>query len=291
MGRLTLSELCHQGESGGLGLVDTERRANSLFLREACRMLNRKGSGYRHISFWLGSRLEGCISLDYGPRFLRRPPPLQLHLENLLKKAREVMSERDLLAETAKSLYTLSCQDLPEPRLQRRNPDADIYVVWHRLANSVLGVQARHSLFILANGLVRNRQDIFMKWGRGDLTCDHSPDPQGLCAGEPQSITHLFQRCARVADCWSWLSFYLTTVLPPGSLSEEQCLTLLYPKLNSNQAEDSIIWLLGTYFEYVMREALEKERRVNVEELRGYMKQRHAAHQLKRLRPLLLPGL
>ena len=68
-----------------------------------------------------------------------------------------------------------------------------------------------------------------MNWGRGDLTCDHSPDPEGLCAGEPQSIAHLFQRCARVAEGWSWLTAYLATILPPGSVTEEQCKR---PKLN-----------------------------------------------------------
>ena len=55
--------------------------------------------------------------------------------------------------------------------------------------------------------------------------------------------------------------------------------------------EDTVIWLLGSYYEYVIKEAMEKRRVVKEQELRGYLKQCLRAYKLRRLRPLHLPGL
>ena len=77
--------------------------------------------------------------------------------------------------------------------------------VWQRLSSPVLGVKERNALFILSNRLVRSKEDMFMWWGRGDYMCDQEPDPEGRCAGQPQSIRHMFQVCTRVVKAWDWL--------------------------------------------------------------------------------------
>ena len=74
--------------------------------------------------------------------------------------------------------------------------------------------------------------------------------------------------------------------MAPGILTDDQMLTLLYEPLYTRSTEDSVIWLLGTYYEYVNIEAVEKKRTVTEAELRGYLKQRLAAYRTKRLRPL-----
>lgn len=291
MGRLTLAELCHPARAGGLSLVDTRRKADSLLVKEACRMMTRGGPGYRHLSFWLGNGLRNLMVVDEGPKFLRRPPKPLYHLLKLLEEARTERSEKDLLSESAKSLYVSLCGDLPKPRLERRNQDQNMEMVWARLASPVLGVTSRHQLFLIANGLLRNGEDLFLKWGVGELVCNHSPDTEGVCAGQPESPVHLLQRCARVEAAWSWLFAFLNTLIPPGLLLEEQCLTIFYQKLPTGVMEDTVIWLLGSYYEYVIKEAMEKRRVVKEQELRGYLKQCLRAYKLRRLRPLHLPGL
>ena len=77
MGHLTLAELSHPVKQGGLGCVDIQKKADSLLLKEVCRMLERRGPGYRHISFWLGHSLRGSMTFNEGPRFCGRPPPLR----------------------------------------------------------------------------------------------------------------------------------------------------------------------------------------------------------------------
>ena len=139
MGRLNLAELCNQVKAGGLGLVDIQKKADSLLLKQTCRMLCRKGSGYKHLSYWLSSKLEEKITLHDGPRSLTRPPKLQQYILQLILKAREENSERDLLNKTAKLLYQKEAEDLPVPKLQRNHPNLDLEPVWQRISSPVLG--------------------------------------------------------------------------------------------------------------------------------------------------------
>ena len=192
-----------------------------------------------------------------------------------------------MLNQTAKMFYQKEEKELPVPRLQRKNQGLDMSPVWQRLANPVLGLREKHCLFTLANGLVRNKEAIFMKCWQGDLTCDHNPDPDGKCAGQAQSIKHLFQDCARVAEAWDWMYRYLTSFLPPATLTETDCLTLLYPTLADGQTKDTVIWLLGSYMA-TKEEAIEQGRVVGEQELRGHLRQKHRAYCLRRMRPLKL---
>ena len=89
MGRLSLAELCHPLKAGGLGLVDTERKADTLLLRQVCRMLERRGAGYRHLSYWLSSKIGDKVTMDDGPRSLTKPPKIQQHILQLITEIRE----------------------------------------------------------------------------------------------------------------------------------------------------------------------------------------------------------
>jgi hypothetical protein len=241
-------------------------------------MLCRKGSGYKHLSYWLSSKLEDKITLHDGPRSLTRPPKLQQYILQLILKAREDNSERDLLNKTAKLLYQKEAEDLPVPKLQRNHPNLDLEPVWQRISSPVLGVIERHTLFILVHKLVRNKEDMYLRWGQGDYTCDTNPDPEGRCAGQPQSVKHMLQECTRVTGAWDWLFSYLSTLLPPATLTEADCLNLLYPSLGNRQTEDCVIWLLGSCY-VVMMEATERGHVLGEQEMRGNLRQKYAAYK------------
>ena len=200
------------------------------------------------------------------------------------------MSERDLLSQTARMLSQREAEDLPVPRLERRNIGLEMTPVWQRLSSPVLSVRERHALFTVANQLVRNKEEMFLNWGQREYTCDQNPDPDGRCAGQPQSVKHLLQECTRVAGAWEWLYGYLTSFLPPGALSEMECISLLYPSLGSRQTEDCVIWLLGSYFVITM-EAIRTGKVVGEQEMRGQLRQKYSAYNLKRMRPLNLVNM
>ena len=92
-----------------------------------------------------------------------------------------------------------------------------------------------------------------------------------------------------MCDAWDWLSEFLANILDPNTLGEEECLSLIYEQLATRELEDTVIWLLGTYYDYMMRETVAKGRRVNGAELWGYMTQRYMACKRKKMQCLLLP--
>ena len=103
-----------------------------------------------------------------------------------------------------------------------------------------------------------------------------------------ESVKHMFQQCSRVVDAWDWLSGYIARILVPNTLGEEECLSLMYERLATREQEDTVIWLLGTYYDYMMREAVVKGRTVTGTELQGYMKQCYVTYKQKRMQVLII---
>ena len=105
-----------------------------------------------------------------------------------------------------------------------------------------------------------------------------------------QTIPHLLQTCGRVAEAWEWLQGYIFLhLLPPGSIPSEEFLKLQF-QVPKNR-EDEVTWLVGSYLEYMTREAVRQGRVVGAEELRAHLRLKLRTHQMKRLQPLNLQGL
>ena len=103
--------------------------------------------------------MDRKLTLHDGPRTCNQPPYLFTHMEKLLVKGMEDRTE--LLNMTAKVLYTKDCLELPITRLERKNEGKDLSTVWARITSKVLSVRAKHALFVLVNGLVRNREYMY----------------------------------------------------------------------------------------------------------------------------------
>ena len=290
MGKLKLEELAHPVSEGGIGLVNIQRKCSSLYIKQVMRMLSRRQSGWRHLSYWLHSHLAS-FTFHERPRALTLPPHQHRYIGDMLHWCAERKSEQELMVMSSKNIYSMVCEDLPEPRLIARNPGVDIPgLVWPRLATATLGVEARFVMFTTVNEVLRNREYMFRVWGNGDPNCDHNPDLTGECAGVPQTIPHLLQTCGRVAGAWEWLlSYMFSHLLLPGSVTEAEFLSMQYnvPK----DREDEVTWLLGSYLEYVAREVLQLGRVVGAGELRASLQLKLTTHHMKKLRNLHLPGL
>ena len=195
MGRLKLEQLCHPVTKGGLGLFNTERKAKALFTRQTSRMLRRKGRGFKHITFWLGSSMANQITLhEEGPRTPQPPSGLHLQIKHRISEQLEKGDEALMLSSTAKMIYSSLSGDLPLPRLaQEVTDEEEVKRVFGRLSSKVLNVHQRHAIFCLVNRLVRNNEYMSRVWDRGDAMCDHNPDESGECAGVEQTVPHLYQ--------------------------------------------------------------------------------------------------
>lgn len=290
MGRLKLEQLCHPVTKGGLGLFNTERKAKALFTKQTGRMLRRKGKGYKHISYWLGSSLANQITLhEEGPKTAQPPSGLHLQMKHCITEQLEKGDEEQILSSTAKMIYSNLSEDLPTPRFAQEETDEEVVKrVFGRLSSKVLNVHQRHAIFCLVNKLVRNKEHMSRVWNRGDPMCDHDPDETGECAGVEQTVTHLYQTCGRVSEAWNWLLAFITTVLglPPASVSEEELLSMTYDV--SHYFEKEVTWLLGNYYEYINKEAIGKDRVVKVAELSSVLRGRKGAYEMRRMPPVNL---
>ena len=257
MGRLKLEQLCHPVSKGGLGLFNTERKAKALFTKQIGRMLRRKGKGFRHISYWLGSSMADQITLhEEGPKTAQPPSGLHLQMRHCISEELARGDEEQMLSSTAKMIYSSLTEDLSMPRLvQETTDEEELKRVLSRLSSKVLNIHQRHAVFCLVNRLVRNNEYMCRVWGREDPMCDHDPDETGKCAGVEQTVVHLYQSCGRVSEAWDWLFALITTGLglPPASVSEDGLLRMNFDV--SHYFEKEVTWLLeATELRSVLRE-------------------------------------
>ena len=257
-------------------------------------MLGRKGKGFKHISYWLGSTLSNQITLHKeGPRTAQAPSGLHLQMKHCISEGLEKGYEAQLLASTAKITYTSLAEDLSKPRFAQEETDDEVVKqVFACLSSKVLNVHQRHTIFCLVNKLVRNKEYMSRVWNRGDPMCDHNPDATGECAGIEQTVKHLYQTCGRVSEAWRWLSSFITaTVLgvPPGTITEEDLLKMTYEV--SHYFEKEVTSLLGTSFDYINKEAIGKVKVVKAAELRAVLRGRKVAMEQKRTSVVAIPNL
>ena len=293
MGRLKLEQLCHPVTKGGLGLLNTERKAKALFTTQTSRMLRRKGKGFRHISYWLGSSMANKVTLHQdGPRTAQPASGLHLQMKYCISEGLDRGDEAQFLVSTAKMTYSSLSEDLSMPRLsQEATDEEEVKRVFARLSSKILNVYQRHAIFCLVNNLVRNKEYMCRVWGRGDPMCDHDPDETGECAGVEETVAHLYQTCGRVSEAWNWLLANITTGLglPPASVSEEEMLKMTFEV--SHYFEKEVTWLLGNYYEYINQEAISKDRVVKVAELQAVLRGRRLARRTRQMAPLNLWNL
>ena len=87
MGRLKLEELCHPVRDGGMGLWDTARKAEALLTTQTLRMVERRGPGWKHLSYWLEATIGDKLNLSKdGPRSLEEPPELHRKIGEVMRR-------------------------------------------------------------------------------------------------------------------------------------------------------------------------------------------------------------
>ena len=117
------------------------------------------------------------------------------------------------------------------------------------------------------------------------------PQPGRDWRGVEEMVAHLYQTCGRVSEAWNWLLAFITTVLglPPASISEEELLRMTFDV--SHYFEKEVTWLLVNYYEYINKEAIDKDKVVKVAELRSVLRGRKGANEMRRTPPLNLWNL
>ena len=87
----------------------------------------------------------------------------------------------------------------------------------------------------------------------------------------PDSNVHMFTECGLVREAWCWVRRRVLDLLPDdmNDLSNQELVHLMYPK---EQFEAEIIWVMGTYMNWVYEEGVIKGRVLSDEHARGYLR-------------------
>jgi hypothetical protein len=173
---------------------------------------------------------------------------------------------------TTKKIYQGRIADvLPAPKVEQEFPTVDFReVVYPRLKSKVLEAGPRDILYCLVHGLYRNRARLFRQNRAHDPQC---PVPE--CQGAVQDREHIFCSCTRVVEAWLWIRRRLVQLLAntvgATAISNEEFILLQYPK---DTTETETVWLIGNYLEVVDSFTVGKNRKLNLDQLRGTLRGR-----------------
>ena len=163
--KLALDEVKHTPDMGGLAIPCVESKAEALFIKESCRMIQFSNmSSYKHIKYWIGQVIGNMfVDMKNGPHPVSIPPYYR-HMANLLKEAnkRELFDVDSLKSVTAKSIYEDFTTTFPTPKVVNKLPNEMPWnLIWKRLNSNVFESQVIEIMFLLIHDIIPNRQRLF----------------------------------------------------------------------------------------------------------------------------------
>ena len=282
--RLLLAELENRCEDGGLGLPNIAVKADSLLIKQMCRMLNQPDEESFHLlGYWLGGFLRDTgfddnfpELADLGPVSLTMSSSFPLHkymLDTFLEAvSRGEVKRNNLKTVTTKAIYTSRMNDLlVPPKAELKFPQADFTeLVYPRLQNRALEVRQRDLLFSLTHGIYCNRARLFLQNRAEDNLC---PNPACKRENLVQDIEHLFCTCYKVRAAWGWTKSKLLELLRdqgrPPDIQNMDFILAMFPR-SRHDVECTLI--LGTFVELVDREIVMKHKDLLVNTVVGVLR-------------------
>ena len=275
--RLQIDEVKNPLCAGGLGLPCVSSKADSLFLRQTCRLLIDSGSmQYSHVRYWIGIHLR-----DYFPDMATAGPHAEIvppyfkHMRLLLVEGLVLgdLSVGNLRKVTAKALYQECTTSFPPPKVVFKH-DIDWPLVWNRLDYLVLEPLGRDVLFSIVHNIVPNRDRLFNKMHMVN-------SPNCMECGVREDITHIFTECVMVREAWGWVRMRLLGLLSEESArcSNFEMINLMFEK---HFMDLEAVWLVATFVEFVWLEKFMRKKIVKIEHIVGHMKMRYKANQVSR---------
>ena len=220
---MALQEIYNPPEEGGLGMVDIRTKADSLFIKQSCRILDEEGGrGRKHVKYWIGMYLGGYIpDLRPGPHS-ERVPPFYHHFRKLLEDAfiEELVNPEELEKVKVKNLYMEMTDTLPPPKVVYKYnlPWED---VWRRMNHPVLDVEMKELMFLLVNNVLPTKERLLRMGMRQDALCEEG---DGV-----EDREHLFCTCRRVQVAWTLMRRKMINIHPVnGASSDLELINLVF---------------------------------------------------------------
>ena len=281
--RLSLSVLENTNKQGGLGLPNIAVKADCLLLKQMTRiMIKPDETSYRHLGYWLGAHL---VNTECGEDFpelaelgpvshqLQRKSPLHGQMLHLFEEAlmRREVEKSNLTAVKTKLVYLSRMEDqATPPNVESKYPHIDFSdLVYPRLTHPVLEAKQKDIIFTLVHGIYKNRARLHDQGRADDPLCPHPACREDDLA---QDIEHIFCSCHLVREAWLWVRRKVIRLLsrlgPPPIVSCEELILVMFPRCTE---ETEVMFLLGNYIELVDKNAVNKQKVLRVDSMKGVL--------------------
>ena len=256
-----------------------ESKADSLFLSQACRLIQKSNSKeYSHVKYWLGLYLKDEFpDMGEGPHAEIISPYFQ-HMRALLSAAITVgdIEVKKLHLVSAKRLYQSFTSTFPPPKVVFKF-DVCWEQVWARVQDPVLEIKSREVLFMIIHNIVANKDRVF----RFNMIAS----PNCPTCAVVQDNVHLFCECVRVQEAWFWLRQRLLDLLPYDAAltSNFEFIHLMFvPSLFDRE----MIWLIGVYVGLVWNQVICKSKFLSKDFVKIECAQQFDSHHMSKKPPL-----
>ena len=287
MEMMALQEMCNPINKGGLGLTCIRSKADSLFLKQFLRMLQKPGSlQYKYIQFFAGQRLK-IADLASGVPFHTITPyyekMVELYQEGVVMDlvlycCVKTECKHNKIKTTAKELYEAYTETFPPPRVEYndlyRNVSCMMWGrVWDRVDSDMLDPSAREIVWRAINNLLPTRERQ-LRLKLMDRTTGRQVNDT-ICKRcnlrNKDDVTHMFTECGLVREAWCWVRRTALKLLPDdmNDLSNQEMVHMMFPK---ERFENELVWLMGTYMGWVYEEAVVRGRVLTDGHVRGFMR-------------------
>ena len=263
-------------ERGGLGVPSIKLKCKALFMRQFFRSIFGKQHGKNHIDFWLGSRLGlPQLTSDYyhlkGKAGSERDctPPLFCSALSLISEAFAdgIFSVSDVKDLTTKQIYVSLLDTLPAPQVELKYLDQDWQLTWERLQSGALDTEARSYLYLIIHDRVGTKER-----GHRLMPRKFTSNLCNRCLIFVEDCNHRYMHCSFVSEIWGWVLATSQILEPSLAFSDEKSfLRLDFPK---GFRENALLWLIGNYVELVEREVVSKDKKLDLQSVQGYLKQK-----------------
>ncbi len=256
--KLCLVELCNPKSEGGLGLVEIRSKADSLILKQSCRILSATGSKGWHLSrYWMGLYLAKHLpDMRPGPHSWR-VSDMYRHVKCLLDECLDGASYPDLERQTAKLLYRSFVSTLPPPKVMYKKPEINWTCVWRNINHPMLFVERREFLFLLVHDILPTGERL-LRLRKGDGLCE--------CGREVETPVHLYFTCPKVQCAWAWMRRLMESEIPAVRLFTVEDF------LNVDFKSKEILFFISFYFDIIWKVRKTDKKDLNIEVLKRHLK-------------------
>ena len=271
---LAMETVCLARDKGGLGLPYLRAKCDALLLMQMVRMMKGGKKARDHIDFWIGGRLQtpgvGVGSWFYHEEHTRGPrdntPPLMIKLQELYVEARDSgrLDIFELDSAAAKAIYGSYTDTMPPPSIEAKHPDRDWQRTWKRVASPALSPAGQSVAFLLVHEKVGTRLR-----GLRILPTRFDSDTCNRCWEAQENQLHRYVKCNWVREAWEYLRYLLERL--ELDLRGMRDYGLLHLDFGPVRNEVGVLWLLGTYLEFVEEQVVVHRRRVTGHGLKGHL--------------------